>query len=97
MIYSSHFADDFGYREDVYNEPYNIVYEGTRRTVNKVRGNCLVVPYIQANTWKVNYGKEYVIAQIRAVEDAGGRGYILWSSSNIYTNTLNWISEYYKK
>ena len=95
MIYSSHFSADFGYRENVYNEPYYLVFEGTRRTKARVDSGCSVIPYIQSNSWKVNYKKEYVIAQIRAVEDAGADGYILWSSSNIYANTLMWIKDYY--
>jgi hypothetical protein len=97
MIYSSHFAADFGYRKDIYNEPYYILFEGTKRTIEKSADDCSIIPYIQANSWKVNYGKEYVIAQIRGIEDAGGSGFILWSSSNIYEKTLLWISEYYFK
>jgi hypothetical protein len=97
MIYSSHFSENFGYRENVYNEPYYLVYEGTRRTKERTASGCSIIPYIQSNSWKVNYKKEYVIAQIRALEDAGAEGFILWSSSNRYTNTLMWISDYYNK
>ncbi len=96
MIYSSHFASDFGYREDIYNEPYFIMYKGTKLTINNTVGDCKVVPYIQSNSWKVNYKKEYMIAQIKAIEDCGASGYILWNASNRYKKTLSWIREYYE-
>jgi hypothetical protein len=96
MIYSSHFASDFGYREDIYNEPYFIMYKGTKLTVNNTIGHCKVVPYIQSNSWRVNYKKEYMIAQIKAIEDCGASGYILWNASNRYKKTLSWIREYYE-
>lgn len=96
MIYSSHFADDFGYRENVANEPYFILYKGTKLAKQYSNANCIVVPYIQANTWRVNYKKEYVIAQIRAIEELDAGGYILWNSSNNYKRTLIWLKEYYE-
>jgi len=95
MIYSSHFGQGFSYRENIYNEPYYIIFRGTQLTINNADSGCAVIPYIQANSWKVNYSKGYVLSQIRAIEDAGGDGFILWNSSNNYSNTLMWIGEYY--
>jgi len=94
MIYSSHFADNFGYREDVSNEPYFIVYKGTKLSKNYSDENCKVVPYIQANSWRVNYKAEYLQAQIEAIREAGGDGYLLWNASNKYFKTLSWIKDY---
>ena len=95
MIYSSHFASDFGYREDIYNEPYFIMYKGTKLTMMNSRDECKVIRYIQSNSWKVNYKKEYMIAQIEAIEDLDADGFILWNASNRYKKTLSWIKEYY--
>ena len=95
MIYSSHFASDFGYREDIYNEPYFIMYKGTKLSLLNSKDECKVIPYIQSNSWKVNYKKEYIIAQIEAIEDLDADGYILWNASNRYKKTLSWIKEYY--
>lgn len=92
MIYSSHFADNFGYRKNVPNEPYHVVYSGTSRAQKYSR--CKVIPYIQANDWKVNYGQEYIYAQIKAVENTSSDGYILWNASNKYYKTLSWIRQY---
>ena len=91
MIYSSHFADNFGFRQDVPNEPYYIMFKGTKLTKNYSAEGCRVVPYIQANGWKVNYSAEYVNAQIEAIRQAGGAGYILWNASSRYNKTLGWI------
>lgn len=94
MIYSSHFDRNFNHREDVYNEPYQIVFRGTYLTQRYSRRDCLIVPYIQANNWRVNYKPEYITAQIAAVKDAGAQGYILWNAQNNYFHTLRWIREY---
>ena len=95
MIYSSHFDDTFGFRENVPNEPFYIMYKGTKLTQQNTNSPCLVIPYIQANSWKVNYKKEYIISQIRAIEELNADGYILWNSSNLYKRTLIWLKEYY--
>ncbi|MDP8267758.1 MAG: putative glycoside hydrolase [Candidatus Tenebribacter davisii] len=94
MIYSSHFAKDFGYRENVQNEPYHIVYKGSVLTKNYAMKNCRVIPYLQSNSWKVNYNYNYIAAQIQAVIDSGSDGYILWNASNRYFQTLRWIREF---
>ncbi|MCF7857891.1 MAG: putative glycoside hydrolase [Candidatus Cloacimonetes bacterium] len=94
MIYSSHFARDFGYREDLPNEPYYIVYKGSKLTLQYTNSDCKVIPYIQSNSWKVNYTYDYIIAQIEAVVASGADGYILWNASNNYYRTLRWIREF---
>jgi len=95
MIYSSHFSGNFGYREDISNEPYFIMYKATKLTKKYTETNCKVIPYIQANNWKVNYNREYIISQIKAIEDNESDGYILWNASNRYFSTLSWIKDYY--
>ncbi len=97
MVYSSHFSEDFGFRENVYNEPYFIVYKATKLAIKHTKSNCKIIPYIQANPWKVNFEKDYIISQIRAVEDAKASGFMLWNSSNKYFKTLKWIKNYYKE
>ena len=94
MIYSSHFAKDFGFRENLYNEPYFIVYKGSVLSKKYADSNCRVIPYIQSNSWKVNYGHSYVTGQIQAVIDSNSDGYILWNASNRYYKTLRWIREF---
>ena len=94
MIYSSHFAKDFGFRKNLYNEPYFIVYKGSVLSKKYADINCRVIPYIQSNSWKVNYGYDYIVGQIQAVIDSKSDGYILWNASNRYYQTLRWIREF---
>ena len=94
MIYSSHFAKDFGYRENLPNEPYHIVYKGSVLSKKYTENGCRVIPYIQSNSWKVNYGYDYIAGQIQAVIDSHSDGYILWNASNKYYKTLRWIREF---
>ncbi len=94
MIYSSHFADNFGYRKNVPNEVYHLMYKGTKLTMEHSHSGCKVIPYIQANSWKVNYKEEYMHSQIQAIKDSRASGYILWSSSNRYKKTLTWIKNF---
>ena len=93
MIYSSHFDNNFGYREDVHNEPYDIIFKGVKRTKSKLISGCKVIPYIQANKWQVNYKKEYIAAQVAACREAGAAGYLLWNATLNYQTTLGWLAE----
>jgi len=91
MIYPSHFSRNFSFRENIHNEPYYIVFIGTSLTKKSTEKNCRVIPYIQANSWKANYIPDYVYAQIQAVKDAGGKGFILWNASSDYNETFKWL------
>ncbi len=93
MIYSSHFADNFGYRENVHNEPFDMVFQGIKRTRQKIRKRCKVIPYIQANSWQVNYKKEYIAAQVAACKQAKADGFILWNATINYQKTLEWMTQ----
>jgi len=92
MVYTSHFAKNFSFRKDAYNEPYYIVFKSTELTKQYSDSKCRIIPYIQSNSWKVNYVPDYIYAQIQAIKDAKGDGYILWNASNKYDKTLSWIT-----
>ena len=94
MIYSSHFAKNFGFRENLHNEPYFIIYKGSVLSKKYADSKCRIIPYIQSNSWKVNYGYDYIAGQIQAVIDSDSDGYILWNASNRYYQTLRWIREF---
>ncbi len=96
MVYSSHFSSNFGYRENVENEPYDILYKAVSLTDKNSEKDCKVIPYIQANSWKVNYTPEYVAAQITAIKNAKGKGYLLWNAQSKYFKTLRWIKNWKK-
>jgi len=93
MIYASHFVRNYNHREDVWNEPYDILFKGTQLTLDNASTNCKIIPYIQAFDWQSNYKADYLYAQIQAIKDSNGHGYILWNAFNNYEKTLNWIKE----
>ncbi len=93
MIYSSHFNSNFAYRENVENEPYQIVYTCGKQIMDHTDPKCKVIPYIQANNWHVNYTEHYINAQIEAVHNLGCEGYILWNAENNYYRTLRWLKK----
>ena len=93
MTYSSHFNDEFGFRHNVHNEPYDIIFKSVKRTLKKINSQCEVIPYIQANSWQVNYNKDFIAAQVAACRDSGAEGFIFWNSSIRYETTLNWLGE----
>ncbi len=97
MLYSSHFYSGFNFRKNVENEPYQIMFQGTEKAVAFSDRSCRVIPYIQANAWKVNYTPEYVRSQIVGARDAGADGYMLWHASNHYYTTLAWIKDFRKQ
>ena len=91
MIYLSHFDKKFMQRE-VYNEPYFIVYK-TIKLLQEKNTNAKIVPYLQAFSYKIPFTEEYYLAQIKAVEQAGANGYILWNIKGNYKNLFTWIKE----
>jgi len=91
MIYSSHFSDNFSFREDVRNEPFFLVYKASKLTRLYSISDCMVIPYIQANNYLVNYKPAYLQAQVSAIESLGLSGYLLWNSSNNYWDTFEWL------
>ncbi len=93
MIYSSHFDKHFDFRKNYWNDGYLSVYEGSVRTMVNSNKNCKVIPYIQGNSWRVRFNKEYIYSQIAAVKDSGSKGYIFWNASNRYSKIFDWIKE----
>jgi hypothetical protein len=93
MIYSSHFADNFSNREEMKNEPYYLMYQGTKLTQRYAVENCKVIPYIQAFSWRVNFTAPYLFAQIQAIKDRGAEGFMLWNANNNYDNAFRWLKK----
>jgi hypothetical protein len=98
MVYSSHFSDDFGFSTgDFINKPYSLVKEGIERTIEGSAPICVVIPYLQAFSWRVNYNKEYIFQQLNATKDTKAKGYILWNQDGVYRQALGWVSEWNEK
>lgn len=91
MLYSSHFADNFSNREDMKNEPYYLMYQGTKLTQRYTNEKCKVIPYIQAFSWRVKFTFPYLFAQIQAIKDLGAEGFMLWNAKNDYDDAFQWL------
>jgi hypothetical protein len=95
MIYSSHFSNDFNFdAPDFINRPYAIVKAGIEKAIAAADPNCIIIPYLQAFSWRVNYTKEYMFEQLNAARDSGSGGYILWNAGGNYNRSIRWIREW---
>lgn len=83
MVYPSHYyGDDFRM-----SNPYETVKEGVTKSKERIP-HIRIVAYIQGFTMFIHKSglnlQDYVAAQIRAVEDAQGDGYVIWNPRNEY-------------
>ncbi|MGE5581994.1 MAG: putative glycoside hydrolase [Bacillota bacterium] len=87
MVYPSH------YYKGVYNipnpdaEPYETVYKSLTDALQKLANlnkKVALRPWLQDFSLKSHYGKEQLLAQIKAVESAGLKEWIFWNPVNKY-------------
>ena len=72
--------------------PYATMKEGCLMAKRQINGRAVrLIPYIQAFSMNMSYSgltlKDYIIAQLKAVEDAGADGYFFWNAANDYRTT----------
>jgi len=79
-------------------DPYQTVYLTSKKGKDRVK-SAEIVTYIQAFKMKLGpsgltYNK-YIEEQIRAVHDAGVRGYLMWNARQDYAVPLQVVKNYY--
>ena len=86
MLYPSHFSAGFDGVEKPADNPYRIVFCGIKKMKDLVGDDVVIRPWLQSFPLGVTkgFGPEYIQAQIDAVNDAGGTGWLLWSPGNHY-------------
>ncbi len=88
MVYPSHYTGD-SFR---ISKPYHTVKEGIFKSKQRIK-TSRIVAYIQGFTWRVDRSglslSEYVRKQMRACEDAGGDGWVIWNPRNAYAASYN--------
>ncbi|MBN2040080.1 MAG: hypothetical protein JW864_08575 [Spirochaetes bacterium] len=95
MAYPSHYT----WSKKMMSDPYYTVYLTSTSAKNRSK-NAEIVTYIQA--FKMKIGKssltyeKYIEEQIKAVHDAGVKGFILWNASQKYEEPFNVMENYYK-
>lgn len=83
MLYPSHFYGELDRRK----YPYKTIYEGVKASRAR-SGNTRIVAYIQGFPMRVHESglslNDYIKDQIKASEDCGGDGFIVWHAANQY-------------
>lgn len=95
MMYPSHYADEFLGFENPAEYPYQVVYYSTKRASQRLaafkqsqKSNAQIRPWLQDFNLRAIYDAPMVRSEIQAVFDATAdnfAGFMLWSSSNFYT------------
>ncbi len=95
MLYPSHFNDDFDGHSNPADNPYYFIFSGNKRVIERLKKkNVIVRPWLQAFGWKVsNYNPDYIIKQMKASHDSGGRGFLFWNASNTYRKVYSALKE----
>lgn len=91
MLYPSHFDSGFDGHPDPANDPYTFIKRGCEKTERLIKGSdAKMVPWIQGFDWRVkNFNEDYVLKQIKAVNDCGIKDYLVWNAGNNYTVTYS--------
>ncbi len=86
MVYPSHYPVGYrGYKNPA-NYPYEVVYNAMKAGVKQSEGKkAKLRSWIQAFNMGAIYDGAKIKAQIKASDDAGADGWILWNASNRYT------------
>lgn len=88
MMYPSHYAlGNYGI-PDPDADPYLTVRTGLVHALARLDGyEAVIRPWLQDFSQRHKYGHEEVRAQIRAAEELGVNGYMLWNPRNVYTES----------
>jgi len=87
MMYPSHYAlGNYGI-PDPDKDPYLTIRTGLTHALARMRGwsTAQLRPWLQDFSWRNRYGPDEVRAQIRAAEELGVHGFMLWNARNVYT------------
>ena len=87
MVYPSHYPSGYlGYKNPA-DYPYEVVYQAIKSGVNKaVDKRAHVRTWVQAFNIGAVYNADKIRAQIKASDDAGADGWVLWNAANRYTD-----------
>jgi len=87
MVYPSHYArGDFNIPDPDRN-PYQTVYRSmmdAKRKAATLKKPVIIRPWLQDFSLRNHYGREQLIAQIKAVQDVGLQEWIFWNPGNRY-------------
>ena len=94
MAYPSHYT----WSQKLMADPYHTVFLTSKRAKERVK-SAEIVTYIQAFKMKLGVSgmtyDKYIEEQIRAVHDAGIKGYLMWNARQDYVVPLQVVKNYY--
>ncbi|NLY74465.1 MAG: putative glycoside hydrolase [Firmicutes bacterium] len=87
MVYPSHYRRGDLNIPDPDRDPYQTVYRSmmdAKRKAAALKKPVIIRPWLQDFSLRNRYGREQLLAQIKAVQDAGLQEWIFWNPSNNY-------------
>lgn len=85
MPYPSHYSKSFLGYELPEAHPYEVVSYTLNKGLSRINDSgCIVVPWVQAFSLKVEYTEREILSQIQAAEDLGIEGFLFWNAANKY-------------
>lgn len=97
MAYPSHYT----WSKKYYTDPHYTVLITSKKAKERSLGNAKIVSWIQGFRLKWEHQavkmtlKDYIIAQIRATEEAKIKGFMIWNASQKYGPSFRALAEYY--
>ncbi len=87
MVYPSHYPSGYRGFKNPAEHPYEVVNEAIKAGVKKTDGKrAKTRAWLQAFNMGAIYNAKKIRAQIKATDDAGADGWILWNAANRYTD-----------
>ena len=89
MFYPSHFHSGYDGFANPGSHPYYFINTGVRKAKEILSGEAvMIVPWLQGfNLRSPNFGPKYILDQIKACQDEGVEGYLIWNARNDYRVT----------
>lgn len=86
MMYPSHYAKGEYGLKNPNRQPYLTIHHGIKDALTRLGTRPAVLrPYLQDFSMGIRYTPAHVRAQVRAAEELGVQGWILWNAQNHYT------------
>ncbi len=94
MSYPSHYPPNFLGYVIPDEHPYEVVKYTLEKGINRIgNSSCMIIPWIQAFSLKVKYTKDDILAQIRAADELGIKGFLCWNAANYYKTVDSALKE----
>jgi hypothetical protein len=95
MLYPSHFPKGFSGEKNPADKPYFFVSRGIKRMKDLVGDEVTIRPWLQSFPLRITtgYNPGYVMTQVRAAQESGAVGWLLWSPSNRYEEAYRAMEE----